>query len=52
MAGTSETNFVLSFTRICLIERVLPPIQSKWPLSQSNALIFIQQDNARPHLSG
>nr|XP_016499741.1 PREDICTED: uncharacterized protein LOC107818270 [Nicotiana tabacum] len=55
VAGTLETKPILSVTkdvtRTCLIEKVLPAIRSKWPLSQSNAPIFIQQDNARPHLS-
>nr|XP_009590283.1 uncharacterized protein LOC104087497 isoform X2 [Nicotiana tomentosiformis] len=55
VAGTLETKPILSVTkdvtRTCLIEKILPAIRSKWPLSQSNAPIFIQQDNARPHLS-
>nr|XP_016514427.1 PREDICTED: uncharacterized protein LOC107831196 [Nicotiana tabacum] len=55
VAGTLEIKPILSVTkdvtRTCLIEKVLPVIRSKWPLSQSNTPIFIQQNNARPHLS-
>lgn len=54
VVGTLETKPILSVTkdvtRTCLIEKVLPAIRSKWPLSRSNGPIFIQQDNARPHL--
>jgi len=53
-AGTIETKPILSvtkdITRACLIEKVLPAIRSKWPASTSSAPIFIQQDNARPHI--
>ncbi|KAH0650418.1 hypothetical protein KY284_030330 [Solanum tuberosum] len=53
-AGTLETKPILSvtkdITRACLIEKVLPAIRSKWPASDSNIPIFIQQDNARPHI--
>ncbi|XP_015163525.1 uncharacterized protein [Solanum tuberosum] len=52
--GTIETKSILSvtkdITRACLIEKVLPAIRSKWPASTSSAPIFIQQDNARPHI--
>ncbi|XP_059281343.1 uncharacterized protein LOC132035041 [Lycium ferocissimum] len=55
VAGTLETKPILCFTkdvtRICLIEKVLPAIRLKWPLSDSNSPIFIQQNNAIPHLS-
>ncbi|XP_047259334.1 serine/threonine-protein kinase Nek7-like [Capsicum annuum] len=37
-------------TRACLIEKVLPAIRAKWPASDSNNPIFLQQDNARPHI--
>ncbi|KAM3326971.1 hypothetical protein P3S67_002097 [Capsicum chacoense] len=37
-------------TRPCLIEKVLPAIRAKWPASDSNNPIFVQQDNARPHI--
>ncbi|KAH0650432.1 hypothetical protein KY290_032424 [Solanum tuberosum] len=54
IAGTIETKLILSvtkdITRSCLIEKVLPAIRSKWPASTSSAPIFIQQDNARPHI--
>ncbi|XP_049394876.1 uncharacterized protein LOC125859215 [Solanum stenotomum] len=53
-AGTLETKPILSvtkdITRACLIEKVHPAIRSKWPASDSNIPIFIQQDNARPHI--
>ncbi|XP_049373035.1 uncharacterized protein LOC125838026 [Solanum verrucosum] len=53
-ARTLETKPILSvtkdITRDCLIKKVLPAIRSKWPISESNTLIFIQQDNARPHI--
>ncbi|KAH0720220.1 hypothetical protein KY290_005136 [Solanum tuberosum] len=53
-AGTLETKPILSvtkdITRACLIEKVLPVIRSKWPISESNTPIFIQQDNARPQI--
>ncbi|XP_049394793.1 uncharacterized protein LOC125859114 [Solanum stenotomum] len=53
-AGTLETKLIISvtkdITRACLIEKVLPAIRSKWPAWDSNIPIFIQQDNARPHI--
>ncbi|KAH0730970.1 hypothetical protein KY289_002158 [Solanum tuberosum] len=53
-AGTLETKPIISvtkdITRACLIEKVLPAIRSKWPALDSNIPIFIQQDNARPHI--
>ncbi|KAH0645564.1 hypothetical protein KY284_033448 [Solanum tuberosum] len=52
--GTLETKPILlvtkDITRACLIEKVLPAIRSKWPASDSNIPICIQQDNARPHI--
>lgn len=33
-----------------LINKVLPAIQSKWPGRQAGMPIYIQQDNAKPHL--
>ncbi|KAM3205576.1 hypothetical protein P3L10_028986 [Capsicum annuum] len=52
--GTMETKPIQSvtkdITRACLIEKVLPPIRAKWPASDSNNPIFLQQDNARPHI--
>ncbi|OMO57627.1 hypothetical protein COLO4_35222 [Corchorus olitorius] len=53
-AGTLETKPILSMTkdviRACLIERVLPAIQSKWPQCDAMKSIYIQQDNVRPHI--
>ncbi|XP_047261288.1 uncharacterized protein LOC124894795 [Capsicum annuum] len=37
-------------TRACLIEKVLPAIRAKRPACDSNNPIFLQQDNARPHI--
>ena len=53
IAGTMETKPILSVTkdviRSCLIEKLLPAIKEKWPRFGSRK-IFIQQDNAKPHL--
>ncbi|XP_038679429.1 uncharacterized protein LOC119980705 [Tripterygium wilfordii] len=53
VAGTLESKPILSVTkdiiRLCLIEKLLPSIKEKWPLGSSSN-IFIQQDNARPHI--
>ncbi|KAI3511819.1 hypothetical protein L1887_18977 [Cichorium endivia] len=53
VAGTLETKPILSVTkevtRSWLIEKVLPDIRAKWPGSQLGP-IFIQQDNAKPHI--
>ncbi|KAL4590609.1 hypothetical protein LXL04_003546 [Taraxacum kok-saghyz] len=53
VAGTLETKPILSVTkevtRTWLIEKVLPDIRAKWPQSQVGP-IFIQQDNAKPHI--
>ncbi|KAM3201479.1 hypothetical protein P3L10_033842 [Capsicum annuum] len=52
--GTMETKPIQSvtrdITRAFLIENVLPAIRAKWPASDSNNPIFLQQDNARPHI--
>ncbi|XP_074263988.1 uncharacterized protein LOC141586595 [Silene latifolia] len=51
--GTLETKPIDSITkqvtRQCIIEQVIPAIKSKWPEGASKH-IFIQQDNARPHI--
>ena len=51
-SGTMETKAILSITkeitRSWLIEKVLPSIKEKWPTRDS--IIYIQQDNARPHI--
>ncbi|XP_028060307.1 uncharacterized protein LOC114263922 [Camellia sinensis] len=53
-AGTLETKAIVSVTkdviRACLIEKVLLAIRSKWPRFSAMNIIFIQQDNARPHV--
>ncbi|KAL4587630.1 hypothetical protein LXL04_000502 [Taraxacum kok-saghyz] len=53
VAGTLETKPILSVTKEVtkswLIEKVLPDIRAKWPRSQLGP-IFIQQDNAKPHI--
>ncbi|XP_047258867.1 uncharacterized protein LOC124891098 [Capsicum annuum] len=53
-SGTMETKPIQSvtkdITRACLIEKVLLAIRAKWPASDSNNPIFLQQDNARPHI--
>ncbi|KAL6568026.1 hypothetical protein OROHE_003710 [Orobanche hederae] len=36
-------------TKRCLIDKVIPAIKAKWPLTESGNII-IQQDNARPHI--
>ena len=33
-----------------LINKVIPAIQDKWPDDDEGATIFIQQDNAKPHV--
>nr|XP_043626076.1 uncharacterized protein LOC122597563 [Erigeron canadensis] len=53
VAGTLITKPILSVTkevtRSWLIEKVLPAIRSKWPRDHTGP-IFIQQDNAKPHI--
>ena len=53
VAGTLETKPILSVTkdvmRSCLIQKVLPAIRAKWPRDTED-IVFIQQDNARPHV--
>jgi hypothetical protein len=34
-----------------MIEKVLQAIRANWPPGDANKPIFIQQDNARPHLA-
>jgi hypothetical protein len=34
-----------------MIQKILPTIRAKWPREDVDKPIFIQQDNARPHLS-
>lgn len=48
---TKTCTFVTKYVyRSCLLEQVLPEIRKKWPLF-SSPTIYIQQDNARPHIS-
>ncbi|XP_074291358.1 uncharacterized protein LOC141618151 [Silene latifolia] len=51
--GTMETKPIDSITkqvtRECIIEQVIPAIKAKWPEGASKN-IYIQQDNARPHI--
>ncbi|CAH9102271.1 unnamed protein product [Cuscuta epithymum] len=53
VAGVLETKPMLSITKditkAFLIEKVVPAIKSKWPIHGSKT-IFIQQDNATPHI--
>ncbi|XP_056683210.1 uncharacterized protein [Spinacia oleracea] len=52
--GTPETKAIVSITREVirakLIEEVLPAIMAKWPANACKE-IWIQQDNAKPHIS-
>ena len=54
VAGTMETKAILSvtkaITRSFLIDKVLPAIRTKWPCCNINDTIYIQQDNAKPHI--
>ncbi|KAH6787926.1 hypothetical protein C2S52_007478 [Perilla frutescens var. hirtella] len=51
--GTLETKPIESITqeviRDCLINQVLPAIKAKWP-AEASKVIYIQQDNAKPHI--
>ncbi|XP_074301159.1 uncharacterized protein LOC141632512 [Silene latifolia] len=53
-AGTLETKPTTSVTKQvikdCLINKIIPAIKAKWPENASKD-IWIQQDNARPHIS-
>ncbi|OMO51145.1 hypothetical protein COLO4_37789 [Corchorus olitorius] len=53
-AGTLETKSITKVDRDTmrkyLIEKVLPAIKEKWPREDLRSPIFIQQDNARPHI--
>ncbi|XP_065847377.1 uncharacterized protein [Euphorbia lathyris] len=54
-AGTMETKLMTSINRQViksfLLEKVLPAIKEKWPKEDLNYPIFIQQDNAKTHIS-
>ncbi|XP_042003721.1 uncharacterized protein LOC121752680 [Salvia splendens] len=51
--GTMETKPIQSVNkevmRECLIQKIIPAIKAKWPENISKE-IFIQQDNAKPHI--
>ncbi|XP_042026612.1 uncharacterized protein LOC121773756 [Salvia splendens] len=51
--GTLETKPIQSITKevmtACLLNQIIPTIKAKWPANASKK-IFIQQDNAKPHL--
>ncbi|XP_057808677.1 uncharacterized protein LOC131023146 [Salvia miltiorrhiza] len=53
-AVTPETKLIQSITQAvmkdCFINQLIPAIMNKWPQGASK-LIFIQQDNAKPHIS-
>ncbi|KAI5400539.1 uncharacterized protein LOC127096114 [Lathyrus oleraceus] len=55
VAGTIETKPIASVTRevnkAYLINKVLPAIENMWPREDVGKKIFIQQDNARSHIS-
>lgn len=55
VAGTIETKPIASVTRevnkAYLINKVLPAIEETWPREDVGKTIFIQQDNARSHIS-
>lgn len=54
-AGVMEIKPITSVTRdhirACLIEKVIPSIQEKWPAEDVGKPIFIQQDNAKTHVN-
>ncbi|XP_042022940.1 uncharacterized protein LOC121770239 [Salvia splendens] len=51
--GTLETKPIPSVNkeamRECLLNQIIPTIKAKWP-ANANKEIYIQQDNAKPHL--
>ncbi|KAJ0013448.1 hypothetical protein Pint_20864 [Pistacia integerrima] len=53
-AGTMETKTINSINkeiyRSYIIEKLLPAIRDKWPRIDAGSPIFIQQDNAKPHI--
>ncbi|KAH7835801.1 hypothetical protein Vadar_029964 [Vaccinium darrowii] len=54
--GTLETKAITAvtkdITRSCLIEKILLAIRAKWPRCNETETIYIQQDNAKPHING
>ncbi|KAJ0024149.1 hypothetical protein Pint_07824 [Pistacia integerrima] len=53
-AGTMETKTINSINkeiyRSYIIEKLLPAIRDKWPRIDAGSPIFMQQDNAKPHI--
>ncbi|XP_021854804.2 uncharacterized protein [Spinacia oleracea] len=53
--GTIETKVVESVnqkvTRSMLINQIIPAIKEKWPHHEGRKVIFIQQDNAKAHIT-
>ena len=54
VAGTLQMKPITSVTkdvmRAFIIDKVIPAIRAKWPSEDVGKPIFIQQDNARPHI--
>ena len=38
-------------TRAMLIDQIVPAIKAKWPQDGAERVIYIQQDNAKAHVS-
>ncbi|XP_021858811.2 uncharacterized protein [Spinacia oleracea] len=55
LKGTMETKIVefvnQKVTRPMLINEIVPTIKAKWPRDGRHKIIFIQQDNAKAHIS-
>jgi hypothetical protein len=53
-AGTMETKNISSVDKFqyrkMMLENVLPAIEASWPRSSRGTTIYIQQDNAKPHI--
>src|SRR4051812_16676847 len=51
--GTIELKSVKVTRDVCrdyLVDKVIPAIQDKWPDDDMGTTIYIQQDNAKPHV--
>ncbi|KAK9740430.1 hypothetical protein RND81_03G034600 [Saponaria officinalis] len=52
--GTLETRPIDRITKLvikaCILDKIIPAIKAKWP-ERRGGKFFIQQDNARPHIS-
>ena len=49
---TKPLNVTTEVYREFILDKVLPAIEEKWPRCHRGMAIKIQQDNARPHISG